>query len=134
MSIGRITPSGVITEFPTGAGTTGVAAGPDGKIWFTLQAVSRIGWIDPNNPGAGATTMLTPLSGETPQTIITANDGNLWYTDQTQPRIVRVTPGATPTFTVVPTPFAGEIDSLAVGGDGNIWFTDFAGALGKIVW
>jgi len=49
--IGRITPSGQVTEF-TGLGgstLTGIAAGPDGNLWFTGQGTGNIGLI-----GAGA--------------------------------------------------------------------------------
>src|SRR5215813_14457124 len=45
--IGRITRSGVITEFTAGltpnAQPTGIAAGPDGAMWFTERAKARIG-------------------------------------------------------------------------------------------
>src|SRR5690242_18694640 len=34
LQIGRITPSGEITEFPSG-GTDGITLGPDGNVWFT---------------------------------------------------------------------------------------------------
>src|SRR5262245_46641262 len=33
--LGRIDMQGVITEFPTTGGAYGVAAGPDGNIWYT---------------------------------------------------------------------------------------------------
>src|SRR5690242_13417795 len=48
--IGRITPSGTVTEFPTitsAAGPTDITAGPDGAMWFTEQnsGGNRIGRI-----------------------------------------------------------------------------------------
>jgi hypothetical protein len=49
--IGRITPAGVITEFSTGISPAshpyGIAAGPDGNMWFTEYAGNRIGRITP---------------------------------------------------------------------------------------
>ncbi len=48
--IGRITPSGIITEFalPTAnSGPTGITAGPDGNLWFTEFNGNKIGWISP---------------------------------------------------------------------------------------
>ena len=49
--IGRITTSGVITEFTPGADldSLGIAAGPDGNMWFTEN--SRIGRIDLGSAG-----------------------------------------------------------------------------------
>lgn len=45
--VGRITMSGVITEFSAGitglAQPTGITAGPDGSVWFTEQSTNRIG-------------------------------------------------------------------------------------------
>src|SRR5947209_13652407 len=49
--IGRITPSGVVTEFSTGLSNAAyprdIAAGPDGNLWFTEFAGNRIGRITP---------------------------------------------------------------------------------------
>jgi hypothetical protein len=44
-SIGRITMAGEVTEYPSSAGSSpqGIAAGPDGAIWFTEYGSSRIG-------------------------------------------------------------------------------------------
>jgi streptogramin lyase len=43
--IGRITPNGTITDFPipSGSNLTGLAAGPDGNIWFTEIAYTFSG-------------------------------------------------------------------------------------------
>src|ERR1051326_3495867 len=35
--IGRITPAGVITEFPTSLSPLRITAGPDGNIWYTAS-------------------------------------------------------------------------------------------------
>ena len=49
--IGRITPTGVVTEFSTGisegSAPQGITAGPDGNLWFTESDASRIGRITP---------------------------------------------------------------------------------------
>src|SRR5262249_39073265 len=53
-SIGRITPKGVITEFPLPSQFSSpqeIATGPDGNLWFTEEASRgeyRIGRITPN--------------------------------------------------------------------------------------
>ena len=43
--IGRITPAGVITEFPlpAGRGPIGITAGPDGNVWFASRAAGGSG-------------------------------------------------------------------------------------------
>src|SRR5437868_9598633 len=49
--IGRITPDGIITEFPipndTGVGLYlwGITSGPDGNIWFTEERGNNIGKV-----------------------------------------------------------------------------------------
>ena len=52
--LGRITPAGVVTEYPTGAQQlTGITAGPDGALWFldyagrVVRATTRggVAWI-----------------------------------------------------------------------------------------
>ena len=48
--IGRITPAGVITEFPVptaGANPQYITTGPDGNLWFTENA-ARVGRITPS--------------------------------------------------------------------------------------
>ena len=48
--IGRISPSGTITEFPVptaGSYPGGIAAGPDGNLWFTEQGGNMIGRLTP---------------------------------------------------------------------------------------
>src|SRR3954470_10573964 len=45
--IGRITPSGSVTDFPVSPGSrpTGITTGPDGALWFTELFGGRIGRI-----------------------------------------------------------------------------------------
>ena len=48
--IGRITPTGTITEFPIPTASSqpvGIAAGPDGNLWFTEYNGDQIGRITP---------------------------------------------------------------------------------------
>jgi len=49
-SIGKITPSGVITNYPiptSNALTIGIAVGPDGNVWFVENLAKQIGKITP---------------------------------------------------------------------------------------
>jgi hypothetical protein len=81
MNIGRITPSGVITEFRLLAsrfGATGITAGPDGNLWFTEDHTDQIGRITPS----GVITEFRILTGGAWATDITVGpDGNLWFTE-----------------------------------------------------
>jgi virginiamycin B lyase len=48
--IGRITPTGEITEFPlpkTGSYPEQIVAGADGNLWFTESGINKIGRINP---------------------------------------------------------------------------------------
>jgi len=73
--VGRVTPMGVVTEFPLPDGrfaTTYVAiiAGPDGNVWFGLP--DGLGRITPNG-----TITLFPVPA--PWGIAPGPDGNIWY-------------------------------------------------------
>jgi len=56
---GRITPSGVITEFAENLSADsqpyGIKAGPDGNIWFTEKDSNRIGRVSEITTGCMAT-------------------------------------------------------------------------------
>jgi len=83
--IGRITPSGTITEFPV-SNQTGVkiTRGPDGNVWFTGQINSpQLGRV---TPAGDITLIAVPNMGEG---IAGGPDGNIWYTDSNRGKIVR---------------------------------------------
>ncbi|MCM3876966.1 MAG: hypothetical protein NEA02_11170, partial [Thermoanaerobaculia bacterium] len=94
----------VVTEFSTGvsAGSfpAGIAAGPDGNLWFAEQgsggggAGGGIGRITPlgvvTEFKAGATAGFS--AGAQPWAITAGPDGNLWFTDINLSRIGRITP------------------------------------------
>jgi streptogramin lyase len=81
--IGKVTTSGVFTEYPvsgTGANVHGIALGPDGNIWFAETGDSEIGRITP----AGAITEFGDTADanvpDGPIGIWTGSDGNMWFT------------------------------------------------------
>jgi streptogramin lyase len=136
-AIGRITPTGQITEFRQGLSPASepveITAGPDGNVWFTEGVTDRIGRITP----AGAITeFAVPGTGGRQVFVdgITAGpDGNIWFTEQAG-AIGRITP--TGVVTVFPTNSVGTLVSqpslITAGPDGNIWWTDTAGFVGRI--
>ena len=75
--IGRITPSGVVTEFSAGirpgSGLSDIAAGPDGNLWFTMQYDNRIGRLTPPGPEPPpATTQPPPATTQPPPATVAA--------------------------------------------------------------
>ena len=81
--IGRITTAGVVTnEFavPTANGQPfGIAAGPDGALWFTEQRGNKIGRI---TTAGSFSEFATPNINSSPNGIAAGPDGALWFTEQ----------------------------------------------------
>lgn len=135
-NIGRITPSGIITEFPiptVGAGVRGITSGPDGNLWFTEFYGDKIGRITPSGI---VTEFSIPthdglLDGD-PNDIAAGPDGNLWFTEGGPSKIGRITPSGTITEFPTPTIGSGPV-GITAGPDGNLWFTEFLGdKIGRI--
>ncbi len=79
-NIGKITPSGVITEFPIPTASSypyGIASGPDGNLWFTEYSANKIGRITT----AGAIRESGSKGGVGPISIAAGPDGNIWFTE-----------------------------------------------------
>jgi streptogramin lyase len=128
--IGRITPTGSVTEFSTGitSNPEEIAAGPDGNLWFTENNGDRIGRITPTGSVTEFSAGISPNSY--PLGIAAGPDGNLWFTEAGGSRIGRVTP------TGVVTEFSAGITSatggITAGPDGNVWFTAGGDRIGRI--
>ena len=148
-AIGRITPDGVITEFAIPAvGATGpaaiaavtvstdcivcgfyITAGPDGAMWFTMPAASRIGRISidgaitsfpvPTNPPAP-----TVSNPESVGDITAGVDGNLWITEPDDNQIARMTPTGAVTEFTLPTPESSP-QFITPGPDGSLWVSEY---------
>jgi streptogramin lyase len=140
--IGRITPSGVLTEFPlppSGLGACAVAAGPDGNMWFMQGSAPgvmdrvTIGGTPAVFPTNVANSSFLSLMG-----IATGPDGNLWFVDFDN-AVGRMTVDGAVTEFAVPSQIGRErvsnepFDStgIAQGPDGNVWFAEAAG-IGRI--
>ena len=136
--IGRITPDGVIKEFPlplAGSGPYGITPGPDGSIWFTENGGGRIGRI---STGGQVTEFPLASLGTFPSGIAAGPDGNLWFGGNGF--IGRVTlDGSITTFglpgsTCVPhaCPIPIPVEGIAAGADGNLWFTRSSFWIGRM--
>ena len=132
-SIGRITPSGSITEF--GEGLDGhpdhcapgkITSGSDGNVWFTYPC--------PNNPAIGRITPLGAITlftagltpSSVPNDITQGPDGNVWFVDSgSVPAIGRITPsGAITEFSAGLGPDIKSFGGITKGSDANLWFTE----------
>lgn len=130
--VGRLIPSGAISEFDLPAnvgGPVAIAVGPDHNLWITTAALGQgkpdwilrmglDGAVKQYQAGAG-----DGVSGTSPQRITTGPDGNLWFTEAFTNRIGRMTPAGA--LTEFPIPGAQTNPRAIVAGpDGNLWFTE----------
>jgi virginiamycin B lyase len=118
--IGRITPTGAITEFSLPSGAPGdITPGPDGNLWFTLDfgTTGGIGRIST----AGVITEFTLPEGASPNPggITTGPDGNLWFTDGGS--VGQITPAGTITEFSLSLDPSVEAGAITTGPDGNLW-------------
>lgn len=121
--IGKITPSGVVTEFPLphpDSDPHGIVAGPDGNLWFTEESTNKIGRI---TTAGEITEFDVPQPNSTPHTITAGSDGNLWFTQETGNRIARITPDGVVSVFTIPTTHSGP-KGIAAGSDGALWFVE----------
>jgi len=117
--IGRMTPGGVIAEFPipSGGHPFGITRGSDGNLWFTEG--NHIGRITTSGV---VTEFFLPAGGSSSAWIITGPDGNLWFPEEIGGQIGRITTSGT--VTEFPILSGGTHTGIAAGSDGNLWFTD----------
>src|SRR3954447_1896184 len=124
--IGRVTPSGVVTEFPTAAGSRpgGIVAGPDGALWFTEIGGNKIGRMTVG--GIVINEFAIPTPNTVTHRITTGPDGALWFAEAGADKIGRIATNGTITEFALPNPTPGgraPFDIVA-GPDGNLWFTE----------
>lgn len=129
--IGRITPSGVVTEFPVptaASAPNGIAVGPDGALWFVENTGNKIGRI---TTAGSITEFPIPTPNARAIGIAAGVDGNLWFTEQLGQRIGRITPsGEVKEF---PLPAGGNPVRITSGPDRALWFTEVLGhRIGRI--
>jgi streptogramin lyase len=124
-AIGRITPSGVITDFLLPAGAGDLTVGPDGNVWFPEDGPA-IGRITP----AGARTDFPLHAGYGFSGDLTVGpDSNLWFPEESSVgpfryAIGRITPAGTITEYSLPAR-SGAPGDLTVGPESNLWFSEY---------
>jgi virginiamycin B lyase len=90
--IGRITPTGEVTEFSEGitprSSVGGITVGADGNLWFAEPGSDRIGRMTPAGKVTEFSRGITP--GSQPFGITAGPDGNIWFTEVMGNRIGRL--------------------------------------------
>jgi len=118
--IGRVTPSGVITQYVHQAGVNpwGVTLGADNNVWFTAffsDTVNRLRLSD------GVTTSYPLENLASPALMTRGPDGAVWFTEFQAGRIGRITTNGVLTTNSVG---RGQPYGICAGPDGAIWFTE----------
>jgi len=115
----------------------GIAAAPDGNVWFLQDSPAGLGRITP----AGQVTQF--LSGFSPSDTLAGltvgADGALWFLDSTSASLGRITTAGELSWFHLPVkaapPWADHpqptLTSLTSGPGGNLWFTSLDGLLGR---
>ncbi|HEU4739042.1 MAG TPA: hypothetical protein VFS54_08165 [Solirubrobacterales bacterium] len=138
--IGRMTPTGELTEFDLALDSgrpIHLAIGPDGAVWFTDGLTPRVGRVDPL---LGVRYLPLPPSMQA-RGITAGPDGALWFQlSRDEDRAIgRIS--VTGEVTEFPVPAAvrreeyggiNGIGSITNGPDGRLWFVLEAGAMGRI--
>jgi streptogramin lyase len=125
-SIGRITPTGVFTRFPTYpatcCGPVSMTLGADGGFFIVFNQGKQIARMDTS----GAITLFRPTEGtsERPAFIVESGpDGRIWFTTETKPRIGSMDPaGGAASFLDFRVGVPG-MSGMTAGPDGNLWMT-----------
>jgi sugar lactone lactonase YvrE len=118
-SIGRITPAGVVTQFPAQHSYRGAAAGPDGNVWF--QSEDNGGTIGRVTP-AGEIKDFGGAGGSAWATSITAGpDGNVWCVESPGHLVFRIDRSGT--VTAFSSDRADTLNQygIAPGPGGTLW-------------
>jgi len=130
--LGRVTPTGQITEYastPVPGSIAAMTAGADGKVWFVKDGFGgpAVGRVD---PATGTyTTFMTGLNGAFTLFggIALGGDGNVWFTSYFDGLIGKVTPAG------VITEYKGvapntQLNAITAGpqiaGSNTLWVTD----------
>lgn len=131
--IGRITTTGVVTEYPVPmvgsqlSQLNTITAGPDGALWFTESYARKIGRITT----AGVLTEYTLPSSAWPWGITAGPDGALWFTGTALGGIGRITTAGL--VTEYPLPAGRAPTDITGGPDGALWFIEFgANQIGRM--
>lgn len=122
--IGKITPSGSITEYtvpsiPYGSGLIGLASGSDGNMWFTMYGNGTSNAVGKITTSGVSTLYSIPTYGAQPRSITAGPDGNMWFSELGNKKVGKITTSGTITEYSTSVGTYG----IAAGPDGNLWYT-----------
>jgi virginiamycin B lyase len=117
--IGRVTPSGELSEFtlPEESRPRDIAIDAQGDAWFTQEGSRKIGRMDT----AGKLKQFELPAGVIPGDIAAALDGRLWFTEGKLGRIGRITPAGRFSEVQLPNSASG-VEEVVAGSERNIWY------------
>jgi streptogramin lyase len=123
--LGRVTPSGSIALYPTGASAPlgGITPGPDGNIWFT--AGRQIG----HTMASGTIQYVALPEYYEAGDIAAGADGNMWVTSDSY--LIRLTLDGYATVFPIPYQFA-EAKEIVRGPKRTLWFTEISTPTSRI--
>jgi len=133
-AVARITPAGVVTEFPVptpnafdtqGQGPHIIGAS-DGNLWFTESGATanKIAKITTTGTITEFSTLFAPPPADQPFGLVDRGDGNIWYVAHGSSRVGFVSyNGSQAGETSVPTASAGPF-GIATAPDGNLYYTE----------
>jgi streptogramin lyase len=121
-------PPGTVTEAPiptAGATPIGIAAGPDGNMWFVESAGNKVARVVPAT--MSITEFPIPTAGSRPIDVTRGPNGNpnMWFDEFAGNRIASIVPstGVISEFTI-PTASSGPT-GLTADPTGDLWFGEF---------
>jgi streptogramin lyase len=128
-AVGRVTPSGQVTELPVAGEPTSIARDATGQLWITLfdptQSVARVsnaGVVDPAGIRGGMSKVVT--SPSSPDVWFLGEDHLTGYSAPWTDFAYVLSPGATGSRISAGFLSTAYTKDIAVGPDGNAWITD----------
>ncbi|MFM8319581.1 MAG: hypothetical protein ACKOC5_01600 [Chloroflexota bacterium] len=113
---------GEISRFalPTpGSAPHGIAAAPDGSLWFSEWGAGRIGRITPQGD---LSEYLLPWTTHHPTELAFDPDGGLWFILDVGPLVGHIDPAAGTIVSYTLSTASSSLLDLAAGPDGRMWF------------
>jgi virginiamycin B lyase len=116
--VGRLTPSGAVTEFPLpnasyGGFSADIVNGPDGNLWFT--AGHSVGCM---NTAGNSTLYAVPTASANPDGITVGPDGAIWFAEAVGGNIGRLAPAVCGATTAPPSGFRLSVSEAGTGSGG----------------
>jgi virginiamycin B lyase len=122
-----------LQEYPVPAGSRphDVAPAADGSVWYTAQALGKLGRL---NPATGAVDEIPLGANSAPHGVIVGPDGAPWITDGGLNAIVRVDPQTNEVrqFPLPANARLANLNTAAFDRQGRLWFTGQSGWYGRL--